>query len=525
MPYIKGGNLKEMQEIRQRLDYVEVARLLAPIARALEYAHGKGIAHRDIKPSNILLTENGQPMLADFGIAKIFEGDNRTPQGWTEEGRAIGTPEYMSREQWLGLEIDGRTDIYSLGVVFYELITGQVTFKADTYPMVMNKMLHDPLKSPREFVSDLSERVEHILLKALARDRENRYGDMGQFAVVLEKLTQRDTEQKPAQIPGVKQEPTKPNATTSEDLISEGAGTTKKSNWWKGYRVGIGLGNIIFDRLFFVKHSIAEPKNGTQSPQTTHTVPSQSADNLEPGIGSTRTREKDGMVMVYVPAGPFIMGDDTGEENEKPQHTVNLEAFWIDKTEVTNGMLDKCYRSGPCQPPKKFSSTVRQSYFQDNSFVDYPVIFVTWYNAETYCEWVGSRLPVEAEWEKAARGTDGRIYPWGDKSPDDSAANSLLNYKRNVNDTSQVGNYPAGISPYGALDMAGNVWEWVADGYYIYPGGNKDLLNTVASGSRIVRGGSWLYDSIFNRVTHRLTYSALGAFSDLGFRCVSDVVQ
>ena len=183
-------------------------------------------------------------------------------------------------------------------------------------------------------------------------------------------------------------------------------------------------------------------------------------------IGQTHISSIDGMTQVCVPDGELLMGSDKSvdsqaHDDELPQHSVYLDAYWIDQTEVTNAMYEQCVSAGECTPPAKNSSYTRDFYYGNSQFDDYPVIYVDWNQAKAYCQWAGRRLPTEAEWEKAARGTDGRIYPWGNTNPD----RSLLNYNGNIDDTAEVGDYPAGQSPYGALDMAGNVWEWVADWY------------------------------------------------------------
>ena len=219
---------------------------------------------------------------------------------------------------------------------------------------------------------------------------------------------------------------------------------------------------------------------------------------------------------VYVPAGAFTMGSPDGEgyDDEHPQHTVYLDAFWIDRTEVTNAMYQQCVNAGACQ--------ANYNYGSDFNAPDQPVVGVNWHDAKAYCEWAGKRLPTEAEWEKAARGTDGRKYPWGNQSPNCS----LLNYSAHsgacVGHTTPVGSYPAGASPYGALDMAGNVWEWVSDwynaNYYI----NSPLSNPTGPNSgemRSLRGGGWRNNSDYVRVPRRGK-----GFQDVrrdygGFRC------
>ncbi len=217
--------------------------------------------------------------------------------------------------------------------------------------------------------------------------------------------------------------------------------------------------------------------------------------------------------MVFVPAGEFIMGNNK----------VYLDAFWIDKTEVTNARYAKCVQAGKCSSPHSYRSKTRNSYYSSTVFNNYPVIFVSWMDANNYCTWAGGRLPTEAEWEKAARGTDGRQFPWGDDDP--SGTISFLNYR--AQDTTEVGAYPHGASPYGALDMAGNVAEWVADwfgvDYYSHPPASNPL--GPASGQyRVWRGGSWANTSTESLRTYYRTGNLPTDYSaGLGFRCARDV--
>ena len=205
------------------------------------------------------------------------------------------------------------------------------------------------------------------------------------------------------------------------------------------------------------------------------------------GIGSTRISEKDGMKLMYVPEGNFKMGSDTGESYEKPAHTVYLDAFWMDQTEVTNSMYAKCVNAGNCHAPWDIISTTRSTYYGNSQFADYPVMYVDWNQANTYCQWAGRQLPTEAQWEKAARGTDGRTYPWGE-GIDRQKAQYL------GPDTAKVGSFPKGASPYGVLDMAGNVWQWAADWYSETYYGSSPDHNPAGPDSgqfRVLRGGSW----------------------------------
>ncbi len=187
MPFVPSGTLKE--KMGTAMPYQQAAALLAPIARALEYAHEQKIIHRDVKPANILMSHSGAPLLSDFGIAKIIAGSGSTQL--TAAGVGIGTPDYMAPEQWMGVSDPG-TDIYSLGVVFYEMVTGHRPYTADTPAAVMIKHLRDPLPRPNTFVHNLPDVVEQVLFKALAKEPENRYQSMAAFAAALEKLMHSD---------------------------------------------------------------------------------------------------------------------------------------------------------------------------------------------------------------------------------------------------------------------------------------------------------------------------------------------
>lgn len=239
------------------------------------------------------------------------------------------------------------------------------------------------------------------------------------------------------------------------------------------------------------------------------------------GIGSTLVGV-DGMTLLYVPSGDFLMGstydDVMGAVDERPQHIVTLDAYWIDQTEVTNAMYAKCVAAGVCREPLDKSSYTRTSYYGNSEFENYPVIYVDWNMANVYCGWAGRRLPSEAEWEKAARGLSGSMYPWGNDTPN---AN-LLNYKMNIGDTTQVGIYLAGQSMYGAFDMAGNVWEWVNDWHSetYYP--NSPISNPFGpeqGQDRVLRGGSWLNNGYDIRTTNRNEKASTDSFNVLGFRC------
>lgn len=281
---------------------------------------------------------------------------------------------------------------------------------------------------------------------------------------------------------------------------------------------------------------------------------------------STWVRPTDGMTMVYVPAGEFVMGLDSQElqyvlelcaqynpgchlcdpgrdacrldwfQDALPAHPVRVGAFWIDRTEVTNAQYRRCVRAGVCTPPQKESLYTNDVYHTDPAYDAYPVVHVSWEQAATYCSWVGGRLPTEAEWEYAARGPQGNLFPWGEtfdgRRLNYCDANCWFAWRDHqfddgYADTAPVGSYPSGASWCGALDLAGNVWEWVSDGYsadgYAHapsvspPGAEASFPE---SAERVLRGGSWGVEPVYVNSAYR--WHALPDRTKIywGFRCV-----
>jgi serine/threonine protein kinase len=202
MPFIPGGTLK--LKLGKPWAVRDAARMLLPVAHALVYAHGQGIIHRDLKPSNILLNASGEPLISDFGIAKILE----TPEGYTltGTGEGIGTPDYMAPEQSLGTVIDNRVDIYSLGIVLFEMLTARRPYTGDTPVAILLRHVYDPLPDPRQFVPGLPDAAVNVLTRALAKNPADRFASMADFAGVLVRLTEsvpeelKPAEQKPVEI-------------------------------------------------------------------------------------------------------------------------------------------------------------------------------------------------------------------------------------------------------------------------------------------------------------------------------------
>ena len=232
--------------------------------------------------------------------------------------------------------------------------------------------------------------------------------------------------------------------------------------------------------------------------------------------GQQEVTGKDGAPMAIVPAGEFMMGSNQGDDDEKPAHRVNLDAFYMDTYEVTVGQYAKFLEATGLESPKEWN-TMNKPQHQKR-----PVVYVDWADAATYCKWAGKRLPTEAEWEKAARGTDGRVYPWGNEPPTRLHANFG---KENWNDhaaLTPVGILEDGKSPYGIYDMAGNVWEWTSDWYdkNYYKNSPAQNPKGAASGEyKVIRGGSWYFNPRYLRSANRLNSKPAGRHNGNGFRC------
>ena len=227
---------------------------------------------------------------------------------------------------------------------------------------------------------------------------------------------------------------------------------------------------------------------------------------------------------VRVSGGPFLMGSTRGPADEQPQHLVEVSSLWLDRYEVTNRRYQACVEQKTCTPPKLLTSRHRKAYYGNEQFADYPVVFVDWQQAAIFCRHAGGRLPTEAEWEKAARGQvpSIRTYPWGEGRPDCTRAN-MGGRGSCVGDTDRVGRRAEGASPYGAMDMAGNVWEWVSDWYdptYYAKSGLVDPGGPSTGSLKIVRGGCWLSGADSLRVSCRKAELTSTWAYNIGFRCV-----
>lgn len=557
MRYLPGGSLSEKLKQQGPLGQQQAFTIFDQICQGLAAGHKQGVIHRDVKPGNILFDDNGKAIVADFSIAKAVQMS--TVVATTGSVGFAGTPSYMPPEMWDEGVVTPAVDQYSLACVLFEMLTGRKLFEGET----TSKIMHSHF-SPVILPETIPVGLRAILKKALAFEPGDRFSSIDEFRRAIEIYV------KNGLIPGPTPVITplvEPSAYRREEISNQPkklpVGITQPSKQLKRlpplfvWIIGAAL-VILLPVFFLTRGKLTPPILNVEGEPTTPIVA------LEPTIieeatkiedptkisvptatltsiptadtSNTRVRKMDGMAQVLVPAGSFTMGNDYSKEDEKPEHSVWLDSYWIDTYEVTNGQYAMCVSEGGCYPPDYRNSESNDIYYGNRSFDDYPVIFVSWHDADKYCKWVGGRLPTEAEWEKAARGDkDTRTYPWGDFYDGNYAnlcdRNCTLSWSDSgVNDgyrdTAPVGSYPDGASQYGVMDMAGNVCEWVADwyqkNYYSTEKDWREPQGPTTGYQRVLRGGSWYDDTVYLSVSIRLGYEADKSFYDVGFRCVME---
>ncbi len=534
MQYLEGRSLAQVVADEGAQPAARVRPWLQQAASALAYAHEQGVLHRDVKSANLLLDRTGSRLyVTDFGLAQAVEASGGSSTANT--GTLTGTAAYRAPE----VAKTGHTvasDLYGLGVVAYELLAGRLPFlAADPLSMLL---LHATEPVPL-LPASVPQELADLVLRLLAKDPAARPASTAQLLALLDALAEAERTRREAEEAARRTEEERQRIAADKRMAAEAERARREAEQERQRQTEEERRRIEADKRMAAeaerqareeakRHAAATGRGGRGPlPWVLVGVAGlvllfggwglarllRPASTLELGIGSTWTSPVDGMVQVYVPAGEFLMGaadsDSDYEYDETPRHKVTLDAYWIDRTEVTQDQYQQCVAAGKCEAPSCSGSG------QGN----HPVVCVSWQNAVDYCVWAGRRLPTEAEWEKAARGADGRIYPWGNQAPDDSR----LNYNNNVGNTSAVGSYPSGAGPYGALDMAGNVWEWVADWYgeqYYAGSPTWNPLGPDAGQERVLRGGSWNRDQGWVRAAFRFRAGPVLRLDRVGFRCV-----
>ncbi len=564
LEYIEGIDLSEAIA-RKKFTEEEVEVLAYKILKGLKEAHSIGAIHRDIKPQNIILREGkaGEPVIIDFGVAKDITSKSVTAGGY-------GTASYMSPEQVSGEAVTEKTDIYSLGVVLYECLSGEKPFEGESPFEVMRKQREEAPDTSK--LKGVSERVKDIILEMLTKDPEGRPSVeelMGRIReevktgkIKLEKVEfkkesvgrKRVNLIKPVAIgvlisailipiiitikskergDGIKREGVREGSNLeqkeriAEDIIKEAEvmlsykdieGAEKKIKAYKELRI-----DYLKEKEYEIKEKIIKIKEDLI--KEAEEKAKKEAEAIAKKIKEEEERkreeeEKKHSSMVYIKGGGFFMGCTEGDgecdSDEHPRHYVNVNSFWMDRYEVTASEYRKCVESGKCSKPGP-DENCNWGKGRDN----HPINCVSLDQAKTYCEWMGKRLPTEAEWEYAARG--GRndwIYPWGNDISHNNANYLGVEGRDQWEDTSPIGSFdPNG---FGLYDMAGNVWEWVEDCENGRYNGAPVDGSAWLSGDcrwRVFRGGSWDYDPRFLRVSDRYWWNQSVRDSYFGFRC------
>ncbi|MCB9079313.1 MAG: SUMF1/EgtB/PvdO family nonheme iron enzyme, partial [Anaerolineaceae bacterium] len=517
MEYVPGQDLKEqlksLSAKNQRLPLTETVRIMAAVCEAVAYAHDQSMIHRDLKPANIMINPQGQPILTDFGVAKMLDGLDHTVTG-----AIIGTAKYLSPEQAKGERPDERSDVYSLGVMLYEMVAGRPPFDADTTVAVLMKHVNEPVPDIRHIQSDIPEALVRIVEKALDKDKNKRYQSAIQLAVALKTLNLNDqpvdTDEAAKKtvasfrLADYENERAKTNESIRRQATPPPASppvSTTKSNSSLPILIGGGvvallaiLGVVAF-LAFSLGSSTEDPNVVEATPQPTE-AQAQVTDNTQKETaqvtktgGTPETGQNSGQTtqvteegtavnpnlpssvgMVQIPGNTYSVGVLTADRDHAAAQEIDLKAFWLDQHETTNAQYAEFLADTGGEHPE---SWIGGNIPTDQE--DFPVSGVSWDEAAAYCTWAKKRLPTEAEWEVAARGSEGRLFPWGD---------NFRAVELPRSGTYKVGGKPTNQSPFGVFDMAGNVWEWVDDPYAplndanfkVLRGGSNDFLKDMA---------------------------------------------
>ena len=568
MEHVRGETLRRRLE-RSKPGCEEAVRIAAEVCEALAAAHDyqdpdtgeSGIIHRDIKPENIILEEATESVkLGDFGLSRAAGDATLTSQGF------VGTLAYASPEQCFAGEVDHRTDLYSLGLVVYEMLTGQslsAAPKADAVAVpyaIMQRGSGRPPRPPHELDPTVSRALGEATLKGFAHAPEDRFQSAAEFAEALwAGVTGRPrSSTAPAAIPAPRG-PAPLDTDTPVPLPADALLDVPPTRRVEPTRRG---------------RSAARPRTPstpTDTPPLPHAPVPQVVSHLgaggpawAPGVtpetlgwGSDDQphpariviNPRDDAEMLWVPPGSLPMGSEEGHEDEQPVHQVALDGFWLYKHEVANGQY-AAFLEATGHAPHPWWETSKQR-------ARLPVNNVTWDDAVAYARWAGCRLPTEAQWEYAARGPEGRVFPWGDgwdrcrcntaeywaeRDLDDresweawyqqigaewhESGGWALSGAIVVEHLADVGSFtsPSGASWCGALDLAGNVSEWCADwfdeGYYA-SSALQNPLGPESGSERVTRGGCWDARPERSRSSYRSSTTPDDRGYGLGFRCVA----
>ncbi len=506
MEYLDGPTLavclRDLHGHKQRLTSDQIARLLKGPAAALDYAHARGVIHRDVKPGNIMLRrapeKPGAPdatvvdldaVMTDFGLLRMTGATLQTSYG-----SIAGTPNYMSPEQANGTPADYRTDIYSLGVVLYEMLAGRAPFDGDTTLTVLYKQVNEPPPP----ILGISQREQAVLEKALAKSPADRYQSCAAMAeaysAAIAAPPVEETMRLPMLAPATAVPGSLPVTATPQPAAAAVAAerpALRKRGWMMTAATAAAAIVILgVAALVFV------PKLGSAATA----VPTVKPKALQPSSTATAVNVLPSSAgMVKIVAGTYQLGFSAPDEFHAAPQAVSLPEYWIDTYPVTNQQYQQYLQKASAQQPLVWPAGA-----------DQPVRGVTWDQAAAYCASLQKRLPSEAEWEAAGRGSasDPPLFPWGSDPTDGGKALQMPDQ-----DTYNVGSLSFNVSSSGVYDLVGEVWQWVDQAYAATQGGY-----------RVLRGGRFgLPEDLAYRLVVAPDDSRYVKFT--GFRCAADHVQ
>lgn len=598
MEYVHGESLLGLAKAAARAGApmpVDIAAaIVAGVLHGLHAAHEAtseageplGLVHRDATPHNVMVGVDGVARVLDFGVAKATERMQRT-----RDGKLKGKFSYMAPEQVRSEPVDRRTDVYAVAVMLWEISTGRSLFRRDNEAATLHAVLHDAVQPASILNPAVPASLDAVIARGASRDMQQRFSSAEAMALALEKAVtlasatrigawvreqcaetlheraraiadieaassragrqaaveslREITQSSRAETPSARSLPSPAAEPTRVEISSTKASPPPPASS-RSLRPGLviagvlGVGGVVLALL--VRPKAAPPVLASAAPTT-----------LDAALTPVVVPATCPAGMVRIEGGRFFMGSDEDLDAEKPAHHVTISAFCMDKHEVTSAEYLRCSARGDCKRAPKHNDWVgieareRKLYdpvctSEDPARADHPINCVEWSMADRYCRANGKRLPSEAEWEYAARGSDGRRYPWGDDAPSTlhlnacgsecaawgKAHGATLDPMYAAADpfttTAPVGSFPRGTSRSGLDDIVGNVWEWTADFYGPYQAEDQSAPSGPADGeTRVLRGGAW--NGAFPawvRPSFRFHADPALRSHGVGFRCAAD---
>lgn len=525
MEYLEGESLRQRLKARRRMSLDEALTFLEQVCPALSYVHRKGVIHRDLKPDNIFFAQqDGKEIvkILDFGIAK----PGTIAETLTNPDLICGTPHYMSPEQCVGDRITVSSDLYSLGVIVYEMLAGERPFEADATLTVMYAHVNLPTPELHQRYPEIPHSVSNQVARLMSKKAADRFSSADEFLQAIRSAIQ-NREQKFTQpylssaekletIPALELKTIPPSASqTLRVQPVEVAPELVTARQQPGIvsAVAYGLATVVLGvGVVWVAWFGFQPVTPVTSQPPAVSQPARPEQKQPPPDR-----------FVLIPGGKVTIGRNADEcrdnpdcqisQDETPAHQVELASFFLSRYEVTNQEYLEFVQATQTAPPPVWKG----SSFSSGQ-ADWPVTDITWEQATAYCVWrtgrdsLPYRLPTEEEWEYAARGTDNRVFPWGNQWKADFA-----NINKLIKTPIQVTTQKADISPFGIVGMAGNISEWTASDFSVYPG-SAFVPKPSDQSCKVLRGGSFDVTPTGSRTSFRAWNLLTFHSSNLGFR-------